>query len=364
MPKPRLALRSSIAAIVAIAVLGGASLWLIDRSSAVYTSDARVRASMVTLSSDVAGRIIDLPIKPGDHVKAGDLLARLDDRQASLAVTALSLELKAVEAEVARENLRVDLSRTAGDNRIGARRAALAAARADLTAAQSQLEIVGADFNRTSTLKASGLVTQTLMDRASTQLEAARQAEARARAALTQAEAGIGEAEAEAGEAGIFMRNVEVLSLRAHALRQQIVLRKVELARHAIASPINGVVDEVFADNGEYVAPGARIALLHNATDLWIEANVKEAEIARVSAGARVEVRLDAAPDRACTGRVDRVRSATAAEFALIPNANPTGVFTKIAQRVPVRIVIDGSCEQLRPGAMASLRIVAHDRAR
>jgi len=362
MPKLRVTLRSSVIAVLGIAAATGATLWLIDRSSAVYTSDARVRADMVTVSSDVAGRLIDLPVAAGDRVLAGDIVARLDDREARLALAALSLDLKAVEAEVEREKLRAGMSKAAGVNRVGSRKAALASAHADLAAAQALLETAQADFARTNTLKASGLVTQTMMDRASGRLETARQAEVRARAAIAQAAAGIGEARAEAGEADVIARDVEVLSLRAHALRQHIALRKVELAQHAIASPIDGVVDEVFADRGEYVAPGARIGLMHNAAGVWIEANIKETEISRVRDGAQVEVRLDATPGRICAAHVDRIRNAAAAEFALIPNANPTGVFTKITQRVPVRILMDSDCGELRPGAMATLKILAHDR--
>jgi membrane fusion protein (multidrug efflux system) len=120
----------------------------------------------------------------------------------------------------------------------------------------------------------------------------------------------------------------------------------------------------VFADKGEYIVTGARLALAHDPADLWIEANVKETDIARIRVGASAEARLDATPGRACSGRVERIGSAATAEFALIPNANPTGVFTKITQRVPVRVSLESPCTQLRPGAMASLRIVTHDAAR
>jgi membrane fusion protein (multidrug efflux system) len=361
MPKLKLTFRLSI---IALAFIGGASaatIWLIDRASAVYTSDARVRANMVTISSDIAGRVVDLSISAGDRVKVGDVLARLDDREARLAIAALTLEVRSLEAEVEREKLRASLSRTAGTNRVSSREAALAAARADLLGVEAQLEISEGDFERTTKLKASGLVTQAMVDRASANLESARQQEVRARAAIAQSEADIGEARAEAGEAGVIARDVEALSLRAHALRQQIALRKVELSRHSVTSPIAGVVDEVFADRGEHVSAGARIALVHDGSVMWIEANIKETEIARIADGARVEARLDAAPDRVCLGRVDRIRDAAVAEFALIPNANPTGVFTKITQRVPVRIVPDETCREMRPGAMATLRIATLD---
>jgi membrane fusion protein (multidrug efflux system) len=361
MPTFRLILRSSIIFGVVLAAMAAASIWLIDRADAVYTSDARVRANMVAISADIAGRIVDLPASAGDHIAKGGVLARLDDREARLVLASLSLDLKAIEAEIDREKLRAGLSKAMGENRVGSREAGLAAARADLSAAQALLETAEAEFSRTSSLKASGLVTQSTMDRSAAQFETARQSVARARAGVAQNEADIGTAEAEAGEAQVIARNVDVLSLKAHALRQQIALQKVELQQHAILSPISGVVDEVFADEGEYLSPGGRIALAHDDTNLWIEANIKETEIARVREGAFVEAWFDAAPSRTCRGHIDRIRSAAAAEFALIPNANPTGVFTKITQRVPVRIVLDAACGELRPGAMATLKIRTDD---
>jgi membrane fusion protein (multidrug efflux system) len=355
-------LRSSIVVGVLLAAIAAASIWLIDRTGAVYTSDARVRANMVAISSDIAGRIVDLPVSAGDRIAVGEMLARLDDREARLALASLSLDLKAIEAEIDREKLRASLSKTMGQSRVGSRKAELTAARADLSAAQALLETAEAEFARTGSLKASGLVTQSAMDRSAAQLEGARQSVARAYASVAQSGADIRAAEAEAGDAQVIARTVDVLSLKAHALRQQMAVRKVELEQHVIASPISGVIDEVFADEGEYVSPGARIALAHDPANLWIEANIKETEIARVRESASVEAWFDAAPGRACHGRVDRIRSAAAAEFALIPNANPTGVFTKITQRVPVRIVLDAACGDLRPGAMATLRIRADDR--
>jgi membrane fusion protein (multidrug efflux system) len=349
---------------VAALIVASAAWWLIDRSAAVYTSDARVRANMVSVSADVTGRIIEILVKPGDRVAAGAMLARLDDSKAKLALAAASLELKAIEAEIEREKLRAELAQTKGSNRVDASEAELSAARSDVDASRAMLATAEAEYERFRTLKDKGLATRSAFDQAAMRLEAARQAVGRASAAVGKGKAGIGEALAEAGEQHVIERNINVLSLRAHALRQQISLQKVALDQHVIESPLAGVIDEVFADKGEYIVTGARLALAHDPADLWIEANVKETDIARIRVGASAEARLDASPGRACAGRVERIGSAATAEFALIPNANPTGVFTKITQRVPVRVSLEGPCAQLRPGAMASLRIVTHDAAR
>ncbi|MFT3724292.1 MAG: HlyD family efflux transporter periplasmic adaptor subunit [Hyphomonadaceae bacterium] len=353
----RFRLRPLHAALVAgLAIAAGAAWWAFDRAGFVITSDARVRARMVTISSEVAGRITALPVEAGDRVKVGQVLAQLDNSEAKLSLAASAMELKVLEAQIEREKLRASLARARGANRIDSHVSSLAAANADASAARVLLEATEADHGRTVKLHASGLVTQAAMDRANAALEAARQALARAEATVREGRAGIGEARADAGEAGVIERNIEALSLQAHALRQRVSLLKVELEEHAIDSPLGGVIDEIFAEPGEHVSPGARIALAHAPDKTWIEANIKETELADVRIGARVEIQLDAS-SRGCAGEVERIGDAATSEFALIPNANPTGVFTKITQRVPVRISIGGDCIGVRPGAMATLKI-------
>lgn len=339
-----------------LALLAGGGWWVIEHLGVVTTSDARVRARMVTVSSEVAGKIVDLPVGAGDLVKVGDVIARLDDREVRLALDAMSLDLKALEAQIARERVRAQLAQSRGVSRIDSSRAGLSASEAEAATARARLLAVEADHARTFALKASGLVTQAAMDRATAALETARQAIVSAEAAMVKSRAGIGEAETEAGEAHVIAGNIDALEIEASALRQRIAAQNLALERHAIISPVSGVIDEVFADAGEHIAVGARIALAHAPDDVWIEANIKETDLAGVRIGSHVEIRMDAAGG-ACNGRVERIGNAATSEFALIPNANPTGVFTKITQRVPVRVSIGAACEQVRPGAMATLRI-------
>ncbi len=345
-------------------LLLAAALWLVDRASAVYTSDARVRANMVTVSFSVAGQIADIPVSAGQAIKSGQALAQLDDREVRLQLAALQLELEALEGEVARERLRAGIAHKKGKNRVGSREASLAAARADLTAARALLATAESEHGRITRLRLQGLATQAAMDQADARLNTARQEAARATASIAEGKAGIGEATAEAAEAQVIRSDVDILSLRVGVVRNQIALKQVQLEHHTLASPLSGVVDEVFADEGEYITPGGRVALVHDPGEIWVEANIKETEIGRVLEGARVSVSFDALPGKSCTAKVAHIRSAAAAEFSLIPNANPTGVFTKITQRIPVRVALGDDCPPVRPGAMVTLKIKAHDGAR
>ncbi len=340
-----------------LALLMADAWWFIEHLGVVTTSDARVRARMVTLSSEVAGRIVEMPVATGDTVTAGAVIARLDDREARLTLDAMSFDLDALEAQIARETLRARLAAALGESRIDGTKSELTASEAEATTTRARLLAIEADHARTLALKSSGLVTQAAMDRAIASLEAARQAVVSAEATVGRSRAAISEAQAEAGEAQVIIGGIDALLIEASALRQRLAAQKLMLERHAIVSPLSGVIDEVFADPGEHVAAGARIALAHAPGDMWIEANIKETDLTGVRVGADVEIRMDASSAHACGGRVERIGDAATSEFALIPNANPTGVFTKITQRVPIRVAIGATCRQVRPGAMATLRI-------
>lgn len=355
---PRLRTLHVLLAVGGLVLLATGAWWMIEHLGVVTTSDARVRARMVTVSSEVAGRIVELPVAAGDVVKAGGIIARLGDREARLALEAMTLDVEALEAQIVRERVRAQLAEARGGSRVDGSRSGLTASEAEAATARARLAAVEADHARTVRLESSGLVMQAAMDRATASLEIARQAVVSAEAAIGRSRAGMDEAAAEAGEAHIIAANIAALVIEANALRQRIAVQTLALERHGIASPISGVIDEVFADRGEHVATGARIALTHAPDDVWIEANIKETDLAGVLIGADVEIRMDAAGG-ACDGRIERIGDAATSEFALIPNANPTGVFTKITQRVPVRVAIGAACEQVRPGAMATLRISA-----
>lgn len=356
MRKPKLLGMAVVAAVAAIIAV--TAFWLVDQAAYVTTTDARVRARMVTLSSEIAGQLTDLPAIAGDRIRTGDVFARLDNEKAKLALGAAKLELRSLEIGIESEKLNVRITRERGDERIASRRAALEAASADVATANAMLIRSEADHARTATLHASGFVAQAGMERSDAALEVARQATARAAADLSDRRAGLGEAIADSGEAEIALRKTEGMAASAHALRQRIALLKVELDQHAVKSPLDGVIDEVFAEPGEHVAAGARLALAHDDHAMWLEAHIKEPDLPRIAIGADVEIHLDAARV-ACHGAVERIGAAAMAEFALIPNANPAGVFTKITQRVPVRIRLGTDCRGARPGAMATLRIRA-----
>ena len=118
-----------------------------------------------------------------------------------------------------------------------------------------------------------------------------------------------------------------------------------------------GTIDRTFIEPGEYVARGQRLLLMHNSAVIWVEANVKETDIRNVKLGAVAKISVDAYPDLVVVGEVVRIGNAATNQFALLPSPNPSGSFTKITQRLPVKIAVPQTDGLLRPGMMVEVEI-------
>ena len=331
--------------------------WLIARSQVISTADARIAADMVAISADVSGNITATHVSVGDRVEVGDLLFEIDDREARHLLSEYMAAKEGLAAQMDRERKRLGLVGSKSGTQIDASRADVQSARATVAAAQSSLATAERDFERAKTLRESGNVTQDVLDQADDKLQSARQflraAEASLSASSAKArEAVISKDDASLVEQDLKILEAEVLSAQAKAERQKVIIEK-----HKIRSPINGVVDEMFFDAGERALTGFRVALLHDPENVWVSANIKETQVRHIAVGAPVRVKVDSAPGEDITGRIAVIRESTMAEAALMPNPNATGVFTKITQRIPVRIELDPSDVQLRPGSMVRVAI-------
>jgi len=151
---------------------------------------------------------------------------------------------------------------------------------------------------------------------------------------------------------------VEGLTKDAAQINAQIHEQEIDVTDRRVRSPINGIVDEKFVQPGEYVIPGQRLFIIHDPKRVWIDADIKETKLSRLKRGQPVSISVDAYPRRPFTGRIERIGNAATSEFALLPSPNPSGNFTKITQRVPVRIAVEQPDDNpLRPGMMVEVDI-------
>lgn len=349
--------RMMIAAGAALLLLILAARFLVERAGYVSTSDARIAAEMIAVSTDISGRITSVQVKEGDRVSAGDILYTIDDREAVFTLAELEAEATRLHAEMAREETRAGLATSKAGSEVAARRAGTLSAAAMVEAARSDLETAQRDYDRTKDLFERGLMPQSNLDQAQNVLDTRAQALRRAQAERQTAAADQRTASIAGQEVRLIDYELTVLRAALDKAEARVAAQKVVVEKHTIRSPIDGVVDELFFDNGEHSLRGYRMALLHDPGAVWVSANIKETDIRHVRPSAQAFVRADSDPSVEISGHVARIHNATIGEAAMMPNPNANGVFTKITQRIGVRVELDPTEVDLRPGTMVRIRI-------
>lgn len=351
--RPRLV---AIAVFLLIAVAyGGRELYL--RLAHVYEYDARVTADIVTISSRADGWIVEMPALEGTRVKANDVVVRLDDKASKLRVDAIRAQIEGVRAERTRLKAERAFTREQISTAITTRTSGVAVSQKAREALQSDLDFARLELDRAQKLHATKVINER-------QLQAAQSAVSKLEVQILQMEAEQQQAQGSLNEARAGEERLKVIDAQIEALTHQVSnlaaqmhLQEVDVNDRTIRSPVPAVIDRTFVLPGEYVAAGQRILLLHNSGEVWVEANIKETEVGRLRLGQPVLVSVDAYPNDRFVGKVTRIGSATTARFALIPTPNPSGNFTKITQRVPVKIDMVEMPKPLTPGMMVEVEI-------
>jgi membrane fusion protein (multidrug efflux system) len=138
--------------------------------------------------------------------------------------------------------------------------------------------------------------------------------------------------------------------------------QEIDISDRTIASPADGHVVMTFVRKGEHVTAGQRILMFHDPSHIWVEANIKETDVGLLEPGMKAQIKVDAYRDQIFSGEVFRIGQAATSKFALLPDPNPSGNFTKITQRLPVRIRLDTVEPKLRPGMMVEVDIAVRNR--
>jgi membrane fusion protein, multidrug efflux system len=345
-----------IVGIVVLAVIG-AGRWAYWQWSHVSETDARISADTVAISSRVAGWIVALPVTDGEKVSTGKLLIEIDSRQSKLKLTEYGARIGGLTAARAQIASEIELIDHTSASRVEAVRSRADAARVAVKSSREQFELARADFERTRSLLKDQIVSRRRLDQVQNALSQAQERNQKAQADLAAALADVGEAEAERGQMTVLSRRIDALRHEEAEIAAQRDQQALDIADRTIKSPIDGVVSETFVDAGEFVSPGQRLMLIHNPATVWVEANIKETDIRHLAPGMAVDVSIDAYPYLSFTGTIARIGQAATSEFALLPNPNPSGNFTKVTQRLPVRVALEPSDVALRPGMMAVVNI-------
>ncbi|MDR6667551.1 HlyD family secretion protein [Rhizobium sp. 1399] len=319
-PKKR---RSLVLPVIVLAFLAGAGWygydWWTNGRFMVSTDDAYIEGDIATISPKVTGYVAKVNVVANQEVKAGDVLATLDNGDYQNA-------LDQANAQIETEQL--SLSRI--DAQIEGAKASLVQAQAQKTALEATVRGAEIKQKRQSDLQAKSVGTTADLDDANTALDQAKANLAGGDANIVAAQANIAILEAQRKEAEGSVRTLEIQ--RDKAAR--------DLSFTVLKAPYDGVVGNRAVQEGDLVSPGQRLMALVPTRQLYIDANFKETQIQHLVAGSKVNVHVDAYSDYPVVGTVESIAPASGSVFSMLPPENATGNFTKIIQRVPVRIAL------------------------
>jgi membrane fusion protein (multidrug efflux system) len=346
----------AIAAVLLVGLAyGGREAWL--RFTHVYEYDARVTADVFTISSRTEGWIAEMPTLEGTRVEQGQIVVRLDDRIAKLRRDGLVAQIEGVNADRERLIAERQVVESLLEARTGSRRQNVTASEKAIGALKADLDLAKLEVARNQSLFERRVVTERQLQQSQAALARLESEIQKLDADRLAAESNLEEARAERFRLAVIDRQIVGLKHQATNLEAQLAQQVVDVEDRIVRSPVPGMIARTFALPGEYVAPGQRILLLYNPAEVWVEANIKETQVGRLKLGQTVHVTVDAYPAEKFVGKVTRIGSATTARFALLPTPNPSGNFTKITQRVPVKINIVDMPKPLSPGMMVEVDI-------
>lgn len=326
-----------VGAVVAVAVVIGGAVWWQGKQRWEATDNAFVAADTTEVSPQIDGYVVEVLVADNQRVEPGQILIRLDDANARAALAQAEANLASVIAAVGNV-----------DARAAQEQALIASRAAGVAQAQAQADLARQQVDRYGRLAEQGWVSQARIQTEQAGARTAQASVAEAQAALV----------AEQRTAGVLGSTRSQSVAAVEVARAQVEQARIALDRTVIRAPVGGVVGARGVRVGQYVRPGGQILSIVPLGDAYVVANFKETQLDRLRLGQTVEISADAFPGQHLTGHIDSFAPATGSEFALIPIENATGNFTKITQRVPVRIRVDhASAAALRPGLSVEVKV-------
>jgi membrane fusion protein (multidrug efflux system) len=315
-----------------VIVLLGAAYFYFFGARYESTDDARMRAAQVNISSNVAGRVVELSVRDNQLVRSGDLLFKLDDSPYRIAVAE-------AQAEIGNARLHVEGLKATYRQR-----------QADLTAARDTLNYQRSEYERQQRLLSKGISSQAQYDAAVHAKESAEQLYSSAQQQVAAALAAL------SGNPDIPLdQHPSVMAAQA-----QLDHARLNLSYATVVAPQDGIVTKVESlQVGNYINASQPVFTLVSTHNIWVEANFKEVQLAHMHPGQKATVAIDALPGRKLTATVTSLSPGTGSEFSALPAENATGNWVKVVQRVPVRLQLDDAQveSQLQSGLSAVVTV-------
>jgi membrane fusion protein (multidrug efflux system) len=378
--------RGLLFGLIAALAIGGSGIWYLTHHGLESTDNAQIDGDVVSVPARVGGIVTKIAFTENQRVKTGDLLAELDSApaQARLAEAEANVLAAEAQADAADATARVAEINAVGDKSVadaslvtaavGAASTSdqIAEAAAQLSSSQTSLAQARLDHDRAQRLLETGAISKAEFDRADTQFKVAASSVDVARARLTsikgsaaQAQSRVVEAKAKAKISNDVDTQIKLAQARAKAAHAQVDTAKaardlaaLDLSYTKVYAPSDGTVSKKSVSVGQMLAPGQSVVQL--VTDkLWVTGNFKETQVANMRVGQPASVEVDAFSGKSIVGEVESFSGATGAKFTLLPPDNATGNFTKVVQRLPVRVRLHElpAGVALRPGMSVDLTV-------
>lgn len=320
-----------VGVLVLVLAIGG-SWWWFRASRYVSTDDARIKGTIVAVSAKVNGRIEKVLVQEGEVVQPGQVIVQLEKQEFE------------AQVEQAQANLAIAKARLA-ELTAGNRPQEVAQSNALVLQARANMENARRNSDRDELLAASGAISQQQRDASRTAYEIAAAQMESAREQHSMSSEGF--------------RKEAVMMAAAQVKQAEAALKnaEIQLADTEVKAPVSGTVALKSVENGEVVAFGQQVFSISNLSDVWVGANIEETQIGRIKIGQLVEFTIDAYADHYFHGHVSEVGPAAGSQFALLPTENSSANFTKVTQRLPIKIKVDDSDVVLKPGMSAIITI-------
>lgn len=328
--------------------IAGIGWWWYKSTTIISTDDARINGTIVSVSPKISGRVAEVMVKEGDVVRKGEILARIDKRDTDVQENQAKAALAVAKAK------RDALVAGARPEEIGEARAVANQTKASADQALANLKNAEKNYQRMITLYNNGAISATQKDNVEADYLMAKKGWQAAVETTNSAEQKLKLVESGSREEDIRAAEAQVKQDEA-----KFDMAKLNGEYVDIISPVDGVIALKSTNCGEVVAIGQTLFSVVDSSDLWLSARIEETKIGKIMLGQTVEYTIDGYPDQIFSGKVYEIGIATNSTFALVPTENASGNFTKVTQRIPVKISLPQNKENIvfRPGMQALIDI-------
>lgn len=304
------------------------------------TDNAQVEGHIYQVNPKIGGQILEVLVDDNEYVQKGQILARIDPNDIELIYAQAKAGLAQIEAEKAAAIAVMEASKSASQ-----------AAFSNIAVVKAKKERLGTDLVRFTNLRNDDIVPQSKLDDLNTNFEVV----------TTQVTAAQQHYSATNSQYVAAHQKLSSIDAAIEAARVQVENAALKLSYTNIKAPATGIVSKKAIEAGQVIGPGQPLMAITDPKDLWIVANFKEVQVAKMFDGQEVDIKIDAFPNKRFKGQIESIAAATGAKFSLLPADNATGNFTKVTQRIPVKIALQNTEQNdfhLRAGMSAVVKVI------